>query len=296
MKKVNLIFGILTLFFGALGLYFMYFADGGADGLSTFVPLVFLSVLFVCCLLAFVISLFLNLQSSGSKKMLLGIIIALPVLGMLSVAGVFGYFSWEYKAQHAAQIQEHKSVLKTLQFKDENFGVAFHHVSGNVTTYENGIPIPTPITPRLENNMLIVPVDDKTYLAPDILMKIRGNPNLGLSQFLEGLKQQLQLRNTNFEEVSSEKFSKSLVNTKIWVAQNPQTSPQDRLALSTHLLPELLDTPDLIYFINPTKNPEEIWVLFVSGKILSAPATVEKMSPTNFEDGNLWFHTLEFVD
>lgn len=295
MTKTSLILLVFTFFFGIVGAYVMYFSSGGADGLSNFIPLVFVGVLFVCFLLAFILSLFLNQSPSGRKKWLLGGIIALPILGLLSVVGVFGYFTFDYNSRYATQVEESKSVLETLRFEDKDFGVAFTHISGRVSTFENGMPIPTGITPEVQNGMLVVPSDNETYLEPDVLISLEIPSTKKVSGFLEDLKKKLELTDIGFEEVSLKSFPRLPSSTELWVAQEPQVSYQDRVKLVTHFLPERTDFPDLIYFIKSQERPERLWVLVVSGKVFSSPASVEKLSTTNFEDRNLWFHTLRFV-
>ncbi|MFK7814101.1 MAG: hypothetical protein AB8B59_16505 [Maribacter sp.] len=295
MKKSSLLLLLAALFFGAVTYYFMYFADGGADGLSSFVFIVLFGVLSACLFLAFLLSFFLRKgQSKTARNWIIGVVIALPILGILSITGVFSYFTYDYQNQWEVQVESDKSVLTTLRFKDDNFGVAFNHVSGNVSTYYNGTPIPTPITPRIGNGMLVMPIDDSNYLEPDFLIKLKNEEKVTLSEYTEGLNKELNLE-IKFKKADVADFLNVLKNTEILMLGS-DVPYQKREQLGKYLLPEKTGQSDLIYFFKQSEKSQTIWVLIVSSNTLSASATVEKMSTDDFANGNLWFHTLEFID
>lgn len=294
MKKSSLVLLLAALFFGAVTYYFMYYADGGADGLGSYMFIILFGVLTACLLVAFLLSFLIRKgQSKTIRNLIIGAVIVLPILGILSVAGVFSYFTYDYEKQWEDQIESDSSVLTTLQFEDKNFGVAFKHVSGKVSVYENGKPIPTPMTPKIVDGKLIVPADDETYMEPDVLIKLENKEQLTLFKYLEELNSELNL-DVKFKNGDLDDFPNLSKDTKILML-GEETPYKQREKIGKQLASEKMGQPDLIYFINSQSNLENIWILIVSSKISSAPAFVEKMSVDNFENGNLWFHTIEFI-
>ena len=293
MRKVSLLLLMATIFFGALAYYFMYQSDGGADGLSAFVPMVLFGVLFLSSLIGFLVSLLIRKeQSARTRNWIIGAAITLPIMGLLSVIGVFGYFTYSYQSDWEETMAKEKSVLETLRFKDEGFGVSFQHISGRVTTFENGKPIPTKIIPRVQNNMLVVPADDESYLNPDVLMRIENDKAIVFESYFKDLKRELALSNIDIDEQDFGDFKMLGKETKLWKVE---ADFEDRTKVANYFLPEREDAPEIIYFLQTAKKPKVLWALIISGTSYSAAADVEKMSTSDFENGNLWFHTLAFT-
>lgn len=294
MKKTSIIFATITLFFAALTYYFMFYGDGGADGLSTFILIAFAGILCFCSLLAFLLTLFLRKgQSRRTRNWIMGVALVLPLLGFICVAGVFTYFTADYQSQWEIRVEKDKTVLNDKHFKDTSLGISFNYVSANVTSYINDMPVPTPITPKIKNGILLVPVDDESYHDPDVLLKLNIDPNTETSQFLKDLEKQLQLTKLNFNKISAKALPKLDSSYEIWSAQRSQTSPEDRKKLKLHFVPDAQFSADIAYFIRSKQKPSVLWLLIVSDRVLSVPSFVGNMSTSNFKDKNLWFHTLQ---
>lgn len=295
MKKTSIVLAAFTLIFGVLLAYFMFYADSGPDGLSNFMLIVLFGVLFICVLLAFLVSVIPRKAGSSKHNWIIGLVVGLPILGLLPVSGVFGYAAIDYENEYDNKVEINKSVLKTLHFEDNDFGVSFDHISGNVRGYRDGELITVPITPKIENGVLMVPVDDESYSEPDVLMKLEQNSNEELSIFLDSLKVKVQLPNAKFKKVTDETFFKLSADTEIWLAENNGIPYKDRLKLTQHFLPQV-GAPEMLHFIKSPKKPNIIWVLIIWDATIGAAASVEKLSASNFSDDNLWFQTLEFID
>ena len=294
MKKVRLLLILATLFFGVLAYYYMYHAGGGADGLSAFMPMVLFGVLFLCSLVGFLVSLLIRKEHSArTRNWILGAAITLPIMGVISAIGVFAYFNYEYQSNWEKSVAQEKSVLETQQFVDEDFGVSFQHISGRVTTFEGGTPIPTSITPVVENNMLTVPSDDESYLNPDVLMKIEADTPIVAESYFKDLKGELGLSNINLEKHDLGAFKNLGEEARLWTVE---ADFENRKKVANYFLLEGKDAPDIIYFLQTAEKPKVLWVLIISGTSYSAAADVEKMSTSDFQNGNLWFHTLELTE
>ena len=235
MKKVRIILVVATLFFGAMAYYFMTQADGGADGLSSFMPMVLFGVLFLCSVIGFLVTLILRKKHSvRTRNWIIGAAITLPIMGLILVIGVFGYFSFQYQSDWENKVANEKSVLETQQFTDEDFGVSFQHISGRVTMYEGGKPIPTPLTPRIENNMLLVPFDDDSYLDPDVLIKVENEKAITVQNYFSGLKTKLDLKDVVLKEQDLGYFKNLGNGTKLWKAE---ANVKERKKLADYFLP-----------------------------------------------------------
>lgn len=294
MKKISKVLALVMLFLGALTYYFMYHADAGADGLGTFIPLVFVGVLFLCSTLAFLLSLFLNkTQSTKTRNWITVVAIALPILGFLGVSGTFASFTLDYQNDWEDKIEKEKTVLENLTFINKDFRISFNYVSGRVSEYHDGEPIPTPITPHIKSNSLLVPVDDNSYLKPDILLKKDFNPNSTVEAYFKNVKKQMGIVDATLKEQSLNDFKNLDANTNLWLIN---TSIENQKKIAEYFTSEEMQSTDLIYFLKSPQKPKVLWVLIVSETSYSAPAKVENMTTSNFEDKNLWFYTLKFIE
>lgn len=105
MRKANLLFVVLTLILMAYAFYLVNYADGGADGLSNFFPLVIALILSLGCLIGFFVSLFLQRETSNLQKTLLAIAALIVVIGFLASIGLLGNGNADYEVEVQEQVE-----------------------------------------------------------------------------------------------------------------------------------------------------------------------------------------------
>jgi hypothetical protein len=216
------------------------------------------------------------------------------MIGLFSVMGVFTWFTKDYENGFREMVELDKTVLENKRFTDSDFEISFDHVSGRVSEYRSGVPIPVPITPYKEDGILYVPVDNETYHRPDVLLKYDGSFDGSLSEFTASLKIEINKPNLAFSKVSSGMFPK-LSNMEV-LSLDKKESAKEKLKLAQHFIPEQDDFVHTLYFIKSKEKVAPVWVLVIVDEMLSPPALVEDMSIANREKQNFWYNTLEFMD
>jgi len=83
----------------AYGFYLANYADGGADGLSNFFPLLIVLVLSLGCLIGFFVSLFLQRETLRVHKILLALVALVVLIVFLNSIGLFGNNNMNYEVE-----------------------------------------------------------------------------------------------------------------------------------------------------------------------------------------------------
>jgi len=283
-----------TLFFLAVLMYMKWYGDGGADGLSMFFPMVLTGLACIGFLMVFLgVLIFTN--KGDFKFKLLAFALVMAPLGYVLATMFHSTRIEDYEQVVQEVIEEDKAFLETKTYESTALGILFSHVSGNVGRYNDGKPEITPITPKMENGMLTIPVDDESYYDSDYILKVSKPDSISVGQYVDRLVKELSLKKIFFSNDSST-FTHLPDDVEILVSKIQGVPLEEKLILANYFNPVYEHTPDLIFFIQSPKQPDGVVVILISGQSMSAPAIVENMTSNDFRNKNLWYHTLEFLD
>lgn len=286
MKKKSKLFLVLTALFLGLLIYFNYFASVGADGLSTFFPIIGMGVLFVCSLTAFLFSFFTN-----SIKIPI-LIIAFGVFGCIAT---LSYFSFDYTSQHKEQVENNKKWLKTKTFKNLENGITFQYVSGSINEYAGNTPIINDINISIEKETITIP-SESSYSPSDIIHKELKKSTITLKEHLKNIfSSNKVLLECDLKNVSNSYFKNLPKESEIYKIEFSGKNESCRKAIVNNWLPKYENIPQEIFFISKSKNANSYLIIFINAPIASISAKVDKMGTSDVETKNKWYNTISFL-
>ncbi len=283
MKTTSKVFLSIVIFLFLILIYLKYFAAAGPDGLGTFFSISGVLVLFICFVIAFIVSFFTN-----SIK----IPILICALGALSFIITLLYFSFDYTLQHKHQIEKNKKWLHTQSFKNVAFGIAFKNVSGTIQEYAGDTPVIQNVSITTENDIIIVP-SEYSYSSPDYIKKSTKKNTVTLKKHLQNVfNTKAILKQCNLNNVKHSSFKNLPKESEIYKIEFSGTNEACRNAVVKNWMPNSSSIPQEIFFISANKNAMTYLILFINAPIQSIAAEVDKMGTSDVENNNKWYNTI----
>ncbi|TPN82979.1 hypothetical protein [Aquimarina algicola] len=297
MKYISYMLLAICIISGGLLFCLHQYGDGGADGLSLFIPGLMLIIILLCSLIGFIITLFLPLIAKRHRSKVAIFAAITPIIAIAIIATTFYSFNAEYATRIEEDIAIEKSILTTELFSSDIMGIKFHHVSGNVSGSDGGVPIVDTIVPIVKDSTLHFTKNGEILTLSDQVFFIDKNHNQDLEDFLaNGLKKLFDEDNCMPKKIKVSKVFKNLDPTlDVFVLSSSSKCNYKKVSsFVSQYTDQTNDSYQQAYFIEVPHKKDKILVITQHNTSSSIDGYVEKLSANNLRKKNKWYHSLEF--